>query len=68
MRDRLVREWLEKLQILVILFDLDDTILATNQLFRDKIDQCLDFIVSQVPDLDRQKLPATGLRPLHVSK
>lgn len=51
---------LDKLGIKLILFDLDDTLVDTHVIFREKINQYFSYVSARYPDIDRQELETRG--------
>jgi hypothetical protein len=48
-KELLFVRWCEKREIKQILFDLDDTICVTGEIFRDQMDQSYDYLATQSP-------------------
>lgn len=77
-RDKLFFESLRISEIKIFLIDLDDTIFMTSKLFKKKIKEAVDILITDYPLIDRKsfqsrfeelskeayKIPTLGVRPL----
>lgn len=78
LRYRLFFEALKLSEIKIFLIDLDDTIFMTSKLFKKKVKEAIDILITDIPNIDRNifqdrfdelskeayKIPELGVRPL----